>query len=229
MGTWAHGLLDNDTALDALGDLCSEIRGDIERFGADPDATPALCAAVGVLLQLSDYDFEAYAEQIVAAVAAHAAQIAALPSDARTVMNAVAAGDGKALAERRDAGHAELVDVINERWTQSRFGERQAALFEASAAKGYVQTVADRCVEAIDGEMAREHDWSDICREMGSIGLVAVLLVISPRVLHAETVARWRENARTGIARLREWEDDELAFHERYHANLDRAFALLAR
>src|SRR5687767_8437830 len=123
MGTWAHGLLDNDTACDALLGLCSEIRGDIERFGKDPHATSTLCAAVGILLQLSDYDFEAHAEQIVAAVAAHAAQIAALPSDARTVMNAVAAGDGKALAERWDAGHAELAGIVNEGSTQSRFGE----------------------------------------------------------------------------------------------------------
>lgn len=58
MGTWNDGLLDNDIACDALGDLCGEIRDDIERFAGTPNTIAELCAAVGVLLQLSTYDFD---------------------------------------------------------------------------------------------------------------------------------------------------------------------------
>ena len=79
MGAWNYGLLDNDTACDALGDLSVHVRGDIMRLGEDPKATDQLCAAVGVLLQLSAYDFDVTegGPQIAAAVTAHATQIAA--------------------------------------------------------------------------------------------------------------------------------------------------------
>jgi hypothetical protein len=231
MGTWDDGLLDNDTACDGLGDLCGEIRDDIERFGDDPSATAELCAAVGVLLQLSDYDFDLESDRgsaIASAVSTHAAQLATLPAAARAVMEAVADGKGKEIAGRRDPAHSVWANLINAGATTSRFGERHAALFATTAGAAYVQTVADRCVAMIEDDMEREDDWGDMCREMGSIGVVGVLLVIAPRTLDAAVVQSWRTKAQKGIAELRERDDDELEFHEGYYANLDAALALLS-
>lgn len=226
MGTWNYGLLDNDTALDAIGDLCADIRADISRFS---DSPAELCAAVGILLQLSAYDFdlESHGQAIIDAV--RRADLTALPDDARQLMTAIATGGGKALAERRDPSHPPaLLEAISTGAKHSCFGQREPALFATPAGAAYVQAIADRCVEAIERDMAEEDLWSDICREMPSMGLVAVLLVIAPRTVNAAHVESWRDKARHGLAQLREHEDSELDFHEKYHASLERAFALLA-
>ncbi len=60
MGTWDHGLLDNDTALDGLSELDDGVIEDIVALGtAKPSRAVAskLAGAVGVLLQLSAYEF----------------------------------------------------------------------------------------------------------------------------------------------------------------------------
>ena len=231
MGTWDEGLLDNDTACDALGDVCYDIREDIERFGRKPAATEQLCAAVGVLLQLSAYDFGLDSDRgpaIVAAVKAHASSIAALPPDARRVMELVMDGKGKEVADRRDPDSAPHAGLFNRGAKKSRFGERHAALFATPAAAAYVQSIADRCVEAIEEELEDESNWSDLCREVGSMGLLAVLVVIAPCTVPIATIETWRARATQGLAELRERDDDELEFHEAYHANLDRVFDVLA-
>lgn len=73
MGTWDHGLLDNDTAPDGLGDLVQSLLTDVEQIGAARPTlatTAKLIAALGLLLQLSAYSFEAQgpARTITAAV-----------------------------------------------------------------------------------------------------------------------------------------------------------------
>jgi hypothetical protein len=227
MGTWDDGLLDNDTACDALGTLCDKIVRDIQ----NAEATETRCAAVGVLLQLSPYKLgldSASGPLIAAAVKAHAKQIEKLDSDVRGVMQLVMDGKGKELAEQRDPSGAAYAGILNSNATKSHFGERHAALFASPAGAAYVQSIADRCIETIEGELADEDSWCDLCREVGSMGLVGVLLAIAPYCIPISTIESWRAKARQGIGQLRDCHDDELDFHEGYYANLDRAFDVLA-
>lgn len=62
MGTFDTGLLDDDCAMDGLGDLTRGIVEEVVALGAakpGPRATPRLAAAVGLLLQLDDFSFSA--------------------------------------------------------------------------------------------------------------------------------------------------------------------------
>lgn len=234
MGTWDDGLLDNDTALDGLGDLTYGIGQDIVALGAESpggDATERLCAAIGVLLQLSSYDFDPESPNgpgIAAALAAHATSIAELPDARRRVMQRVLDGEGMALAERPDEEAAAHAALFNKNAKASRFGRRETTLFSTDAARAYVQEVADRCVEAVDADFEDEGNWSDLCREAAGMGHLAVLSVLAPCAVSTEKIAAWREMATRGIAELRDRADDELEFQEGYYANLLGVLDVLA-
>jgi len=229
MGTWGKGLLDSDAACDALGDLCDQIVSDIVRLGDAPDATDELCAAVGVLLQLSAYDFRSRrGTGIVTATQNHATQIERLSADAQRVMRRVMAGEGAELAEQPDPDSAVHADIFKKGARTSRFGERHPDLFQNPRGAAYVQSIANRCVESIEEELRDEGTWSDLCREAGSMGLLGVLAVLAPCSVPRATIESWNEKARKGLAELRQRKDDDLEFHEAYYANLDRAFDILA-
>lgn len=233
MGTWNDGLLDNDTAMDGLGELDEEVLADIVNLGAEPpspEATATLGAAVGVLLQLSSYVFGADTESgpaIVAALRAHAAEIAKLPAEARSILETVASGEGGALAERRAPMPPEQVKLLRREGDHAPFGLREAALFAGPSAERYVQSVADRCFEMLDEDFEDESTWCDLCREAPSMGALAALVVLEPCRLPRGELAAFREKAQEGLASLVESEDDELEFQRRYYANLDAVFALL--
>jgi len=226
MGTWDDGLLDNDSALDGLGDLSHRIVEDI----VEASTVERLAAAVGVLLQLSRYEFgldTPNGPKIVAAVKRHAAGLAKLAPAAREVLQRVMDGDGKDLAERPAAMDPAHATLLNRKSKQGRFGQREAALLESEAAREYVQEIAGRCVEAIDSDFQDEDTWSDLCREAMGIGLLGVLMVIEPCRIERAKLDEWRQKARVGLDTLEEREDEELEFHRRYHGNLDQVFAVL--
>lgn len=234
MGTWDVGVLDNDAAADGLGELSDSVLDDVFRFGAEAPSettTAKVCAAVGVLLQLSGYAFgaDATAHRIVGAVTAHREGMAALAPAARVVMDQVIAGLGENVADvPMDQPEAEVA-LLNRGVSRSPFGQRHDALFASDAAKAYVQEVADRIVAAVDEGLEDEEAWSDICREVAAMGMLAALMVLAPCKVPVATIDRWRSYAKQGLATLRENEDDELEFHEPYHANLDRTFEVLRR
>lgn len=234
MGTWEAGLLDNDTAMDGLGDLRHGVAEDIERFGAmkpSVTATGKLAGAVGVLLQLSAYDFgldTPTGPKIVAALGAHSAAIAKLPSAARKLLQAVAAGEGKALAERPAKMAKKHIQLLHTGASKAPFGPRERALFESKAALAYVQEVAKRCIELVDGDFEDEENWSDLCREGMGMGALAALLVLEPVRLSAAKVEGWRRKAQKGLATLEAKPNDELDFFRVYYARLDAVLALLA-
>lgn len=235
MGTWDDGLLDNDTAMDGLGDLHHGVAADLVRIGAmkpSSASTAKLGAAVGVLLQLSAYDFDLDTEsgpKIAAAVKAHATTIAGLPLAARKLFEAVAAGGGKALAERPATMSAKQIAILHNGGTRAPFGKREASLFDGKVAEAYVQEVAERCVAMIDGDFEDEDNWCDLCREGMGIGCLGVLMILAPYKVSKPKLERWRRAAKKGIAVLEEEPDDELAFHRGYYSNLDAALALLQR
>jgi hypothetical protein len=234
MGTWNEGILENDTAADGLAALQSSVVSDITELGAGPatpTSTATLGAAVGVLLQLSAYEFGLDTDsgpEIVKALKAHAAQIAVLPTAARMVLERVMAGEGTAIAEQPakvPASHLKL--LYSGGTTRSPFGARQASLFTGSVGKKYVQKVAKRCIEAVDEAFDDEDNWCDLCREAEGIGTLAALLVIEPCKVPAAKIDAWRKKAKKGLAVLEADPDEELDFHQKYYANLDKLFGVL--
>lgn len=234
MGTWDDGILDNDSASDGLLDLAHGVVTDIEGLGAGKTtlaATSRLGGAVGVLLQLSPYQFSGERGAVVtSAVQAHAASILRFPPPFRRVLQAVAAGEGEALAERRAKLPARQLKLLHAEATASPFGKREPALFAGDSAQAYVQQVARRCVKMVDDDFADESNWSDLCREASGLGGLAALLVLAPCKVSPLKLAGWQRKARRGLATLEADADEELPFQRKYHAKLDRVFtALLAR
>ena len=230
-----NGLLDNDTAMDRLAEIHGEVASDIEDLGASKPsaaATAKLAAAVGVLLQLSSYELGLETEsgpKIASAVNAHAKEIAKHPAAARKVLDSVAAGEGKALAERPAKMSAKRIGFLCAGSADSPFGKREPALFESKAAAAYVEGVAKRCVDMIDEDFEDEDNWSDLCRAGMGIGCLGILLVLDPCKVPASKIERWRRNAKKSIGFLDKEPDDELDFHRGYYANLDAVLGLLAK
>jgi hypothetical protein len=235
MGTWDTGLLDNDTALDGLGDLTHGITEDIESLGAaKPTAVRSarLGAAVGVLLQLSSYELgldSPSGPKIAAAVESHGAALTSLPPAARKVLREVAAGKGKALAERPARMSAAQIALLNACAKKPYFGKREPSLFASTAAQAYVQEVARRCMDAVAEDFEDEENISDLCREGMGLGTLAALMVLEPCRVPPAKLERWRRLAKKGLAELEADPDDELDFHRKYYENLDAVFAVLIR
>jgi len=231
MGTWDHGILDNDTSLDGLGELEHGIIEDIVALGAaKPSLVVAgkLAGAVGVMLQLSAYHFSAEpaAAKIVAAIKAQTA-IAKLPKGAQSVLKEVAAGRGEQLAKRPAKMKASHVALLHTGSKSSGFGLREAALFTTAGAITYVGVVAKRSVEMIDEDFEDADQWSDLCREGMGMGCLAVLMVLEPVRVPRSKVERWRRCAAKGLAELEKARDGELDFQRKYYKNLDAVFAAL--
>ena len=232
MGTWDHGLLDNDSVLDGLGELSNGVFADITTLGAavPTEATARrLAAAVGALLQLSAYSFrdDANGPAIVAALQAHAPGLAGLPATVRHVLGQVEKGEGEALARRPASMDLGLVELLHVGATKAPFGAREPALFASVEGAAYVQELAMRCVAAVEADLEDESNWSDLCREAAGLGPLAALLVQEPCHIPASTLERWRRCAQEGLAVLESEPDDELPFHRLYDANLDKVFAAL--
>lgn len=236
MGTWDHGILDNDTALDGLGDLAGGIVVDVRALAsARPGArsTAQLGAAVGLLLQMSAYSFSEgsdAAPDLAAAIRAHEAGLRHLPPRAQAVLRQVLAGQGEQLAERPARLRPETAALLHAgQGARSGFGLREASLFARPAATAYVQQIARRCVAAIQEDFEDEDNWHDLCREGIGAGALAALLVIGPCRVPRSKLERWRRCAQKGLARLEAEADEELSFHRVYYRNLDRVYAALLR
>lgn len=233
MGTWDYGLLDNDTAADGLAELEQSIVEDIQRFGeakTTARSTAQLAAAVGVLLQLSSFDFSPDSDSapiIVASIRAHEKRVASLDPPARDLLLAVAAGKGEKLAKRPDGLPRDVLKRLYVRAKKSPFGKREPSLFEPPAAKTYVQSLARRCVEAIDSDFDDPDTCTDLCREAPGIAYLAALLILAPSKVSPNKIARWQKRAKAGLATLEAEPNEELPFYRKYYRNLDVVFEIL--
>lgn len=236
MGTWDEGILDNDSALDGLGDIS---HGIIEDLKALKDAETnivtvgRLGAAIGVLLQFSPFDFteaSGNAESILGAIKTHKAGIDKhLSKDAQELLSEVAGGKGESLAQRSIELPKELLNAIHSHATASNFAKREASLFELEAGQKYVQEIGQRIIELVGEDFDDEDICSDLCREAPSMGPLSLLLVLKPLTLPKTTIQQWRERAQKGFKTLETMGEDggELGFHRPYYQNVDIVFAAL--
>lgn len=224
MGTWDDGLLDNDTALDGLGELEDVILADVralgERSGA-PDTTAELAAAIGVYLQLSNEALEPTDTNrpvLVAALAGHAGQVAELAPEAREVLGAVTRGE--AVTGKAAELPSEAVRLLAAEADEAPFHAPIRALSATKKGAAYVQSVANRCAEMIDEDLEDEDTAADLAREGIGIAALGVLLVLPPYALSTKRTKAWRAAVKGGLRTLVEAEDDELDFHRGYYANV---------
>ncbi len=231
MGTWAEGILDNDGALDGLGDLQQHLVDRLLALGEEmpsDDATGALAAVVGMLLQVSDdaFDEEGDLDEVRTALRAHQ-PFTGVSAGAAALLERVLAGEGHTLAHRPAELGAKVIDLLHaEAGSPSPFGVREAVLFEGEAAADEVQDVVDWCVDQLAHDFEEDDVVSDLAREGEYVGLLGALLVLEPAVLPDEDFVAWRSAAQEGLAVLEE-SADEVDFHRKYYQRLDAVFGLL--
>lgn len=225
MGTWASGLLDNDTSRDGIGDVVYALLDALEDAVVSENVG-RISGTLGVIAQLSPYDLsDESAETPRVRNAARTALIGARPG-VRDVLAAIAGGDpvpgGEVLAPN-------LVALLSE-GGKSPFGARFPELFDSAEARRVVQGIVDQMVAAIAQDFDDDYVHTDLCREGMAMGQLGALLVLAPAKLPKATLEAWRERARQGFAAIQANEDGEVEFHRGYYANVDAVLAeLIAR
>lgn len=228
MGTWGEGILENDSALDGLGDIAGTIQENLTELAsasASAETAGRLAAAVGLLLLFSEFSFEDEDEfaGIKAVLDAHAETCAGhLSAEAAKVLSEIRAGNASAYLDREAPIAPELRKALG-----SKVGLREDCLFESKAALAYLEQVVTNCVELLEEDFEDEDSWEDLCREAMSIGALAALLSLRPAQAPRPRLLHWRRCAAEGLTRLEAEEDEELHFQRLYYANLDRVFAAL--
>jgi hypothetical protein len=224
MGTWDDGLLDNDTALDGLGELEDVILADVRALGGrvpSPDTTAELAAAIGVYLQLASEGLDpgdTNRPVLVTALGAHAEELTKLPREAQDVLGAISRGE--AVAGKPAELPAEAVRLLAAGADSAPFHAPIRGLSAAKRGAAYVQSVANRCAQMIDEDLEDEDTAADLAREGLGIAALGVLLVLPPYALSTKRTKAWRRAVKNGLAALVSAEDDELDFHRGYYANV---------
>lgn len=231
MGTWAAGLLDNDTALDGLGDFEDEVLEEALRLATKRPSAASLeqlAAAVGLLTQLWSDDFlwEADREQaqsLRAAIAPHLASKQA-SAPARALLKATSA---TTFVPRPTSVARPIGRLLHQKGT-TRFGRRPAGVYETAGGAALIARLSRAAERRVAEDFSDEDTWADLCREGLSVGLLA-LPFATPLSFAPKKLERWRRLARKGLETI-EGNGEEVAFHRRYYRNLDALFErLLAR
>jgi hypothetical protein len=238
MGVWGHGILQNDSAQDDLGEVIQGIYGDVIGLGKAPansKTVARLGAGVGLLLQLSATTWFSekgeYWSELREVLARHAPAFAAVSPAARRILADVLAGKGEELAARDALPDARLSAALFAKDLQGLmmerpFGHREPALFTDPEAARYVQEVADRLVKVVDAGVAHDDMVEDPCREADFIAALSVLLVLEPCRVDPGRFASWRERFHKIWAEAQPADPAEAEFFARYHACLDQALQI---
>lgn len=230
MGTWDEGVLDNDTSQDGIGDISAGVREDVLALASEesnPETVARLAASIGVLLQLSAFDFSPDSDRqddVLAVLRKHSANFDVLPASAASILRRIVDGEAVALSERPGEMSQPLCEALRTGAARCQFGLREASLFETAEGPRYVQQVVDRCIAVLIEEFEDEDVWSDLCRECSAMGPLCALLVLEPATISRALVTEWRMKAADGLQQLIAAEDEELGFQRPYYANVDLCF-----
>lgn len=236
MGTWDTGILDNDAALDGLGDITHAVMEDFRSLGESmPEAETAgqLAAGIGLLLQLSPFDFSPKSSNsaMISDTLEEWAPVIeeALSPEAQAILTQVANGDGESLAKRPAELPQGIVSALHNGATAGPYGQREAALFDTPAGAALTKRISLKCVEMVEADFEHEDMWPDLAREASAIALLAMLLVLEPCTVAPKRIVHWRACAVKGLKMLEAAKDEELDFQRAYYANLDTILAALLK
>ena len=168
MGTWDSGLLDNDSAADAIGDVMSTIASDAAAGGKGAwtkDRAVRFCAQLALLVRFHPWFFEDDGDK-------HASQLRDLLCANRTLLDE-AAPNAKTLFDNIVRG----VSLDDPPPFQ--------ALLQGQAARSYLQKLADEFIDEVEGDL--EHAGA----------YLALLCFLAPHVdLPGKTVRHWHRRIR---------------------------------
>jgi hypothetical protein len=239
MGTWGHGVLQNDTAQDDLCEVIGGIYGDVIALGNEPTnkkTVARLGAGIGIMLQLSaSYWFSEEGEYwapLREVLALHEKGFAAMSPEAGRILAEVLARKGEELAARdappdaRLSGALFATDMQGSHPLERTFGYRELALFADPEAAHYVQEVADRLARKVDEGIAYDYMVADPCREANFMAALVVLIVLEPCRIGPDRFASWQERFRKVQAEAGPGDPNESAFFAAYNACLEQALQI---
>lgn len=235
MGAWGYGILQNDNAQDGLLELVGDIYDDMIALGSEPASRAAaarLGAGAGLLLQLSASPIFSVKDKRWAplreVLVLHEKGFAALPPEADRILADILAGKGQELAARKAPPDARLDGALLAEDSQEEraFGYREPALFADPDAARYVQEVADRLAEQVDGGVRDDDMASDPSREADFMAALAVLLILEPCRIDPDRFASWRELFREVYVDPEPGDPTESEFYAAYSACLEQALQI---
>lgn len=227
MGTWGSGLLDSDGALDAIGDITNWLEEEVAKLAdvrANEQSVARLAGALGLLLELSPYSFEATSHwsKIDAALQQQQRAFNKLEPAAADLMGQLLEGGGAELAARKDKRPAELKRALGSYLE----GKREPVLLQHSEAIGLVQETADRCVAMLEEYL--DEPELDLYESADGMGLLGLLLLLPPCHVDAGKLKQWHEYMRKSYRTTRDEdpENPDLEHFDEYLVNLELAFKL---
>jgi hypothetical protein len=243
MGAWGYGILDNDSALDEVGEWEHQIEQVIERAASRAslreDDVAEVGAAVGLLLQFSGYSFDesnGFSGTLKTALTKARRHFGQLPGRAGAILERVLAGQGPALHERpaklaRTVANA-LHDDTRNRQRPHVFGRREADLFAHLAADEFVRKLGRSMVRHVfRGSRQTEDDYCDFWAENEFMGTLSMLLVLEPCEADPDGFRHVLNRLRRGFDELEEesgegddgddGDDGEAEFARRYRRSAE--------
>jgi len=208
MGTWGDGLYDNDGALDVVAS--------ITEVGEQTDATK-LVARIGLAAWLDPSAITCASDELRAAVAVHAAEIAALPPGTREELAALLADPE---GSTRDGSRSERVRAALGGYCD---GPRIDALLRFAGAQPVIDALGEEAAEILDRACApSSRDLHELAGDLAALGLVVELVESGLWRPSAERVAAWRRGVAEADQRTRE----EREFWDGYASRVVQALEL---
>lgn len=208
MGTWGDGLYDSDSALDLVAALTE--------VGEQTDAT-TLVARIGLAAWLDPTAITCASDELRAAVAAHAAEIAELPPGTREQLAGLLA-DPEGVT--RDGSRSERLRAALGGYCD---GPRIDALLRFAGAQPVIDALGEEAAEILDRACApSSRDLHELAGELAALGLVVELVDSGLWRPSPERVAAWRR----GIAAADRRVTEEREFWDEYARRLELALEL---
>ena len=207
MGTWGPGILQNDTALDAVHERVSKLLSLMPSFTRNPGGESAaqLGAAVGLFLQCSsdaiDVDSTCHPD-LVNAIKANKPFLVELPRKAKKALGLVAADRGGELSKESASLPSDLAmafygfEAAPSCLMAYYFTARHDELFRHAKVIGFTQRLADELVDEIDEGFSNEELVLNLPGYGDFMGVFALLLIIEPCRVEPGKFTKWREQFR---------------------------------
>lgn len=208
MGTWGDGLYDNDSALDLVAALTE--------VGEQTDAT-TLVTRIGLAAWLDPSAITCASDELRAAVATHAAEIAALPPGTREGLAGLLADPE---GSTRDGSRSERLRGVIGGYCD---GPRIDALLRFAGAQPVIDAVGEEAAEILDRACApSSRDLHEIAGELAALGLVVELVESGLWRPTPGRVAAWRR----GVAEADQRTTEEREFWDLYARRVGQALEL---
>ena len=241
MGSWDHGLLDNDSAQDWLGEFASEIENDIIQIHEQSSRklAGALSAAVGILLRLSR-DFDPmpgfgkpphFYPRLICAISANVTHLVRFPGNSAQILAAVLHGKGEELAARPAKLKASVNRCLHAGQPgilQGAFSKLEDDMFAHPSSKSYMKLKTKQLMKRIDEQLTDRDRILDMhFYPLGAMLAIPLLLPLDG--LRSGKIQKWRDKCESTWASKNADEDtNDIHSSRKYRRNVLAAFKEMA-